>query len=282
MGYTNEQQIIADEYNAWAKKELGITREMLLNDPRFQRTRENMAEFKMSQKMVSRITLAISQEFPTVNLKRSENRGKLMKVFHSLLKNDPDNIRGERIVKASELDTLKHFPLSYNGRTPVRMQQRLYASYSINAEFEASETDSSVSYTFDGLDVGDIVYPQGADYMRMKSVIMIADVEDFQNKVKTGDEASAESLRVHSSVLCEGSKEDFVAQIQSSPAGSGVMPVSFSGSSMPSNITDGTRVWVFSSLQFYQTVNGTQYELRDKSANIVVLEGVYEIMPSAG
>jgi hypothetical protein len=90
-----------------AREKGGVDGETIRNSPRFQRTRENNAEFKEVTKAVDLFCKAfrgILQEIPSNDL-----RARLMKRMYEVLYSDTINKRGERKVNNGDIELLEKF-----------------------------------------------------------------------------------------------------------------------------------------------------------------------------
>src|SRR5690606_21594440 len=90
--------------NYIARRKGGVSKERLLNDPKFERTRENMKEFSRAASAAK----FLKNAFREIEIK--SNGGKLHNRLYSLankvLKTDPVNERGERLFELGDLSLL--------------------------------------------------------------------------------------------------------------------------------------------------------------------------------
>ncbi|WP_315823982.1 hypothetical protein [Paraflavitalea speifideaquila] len=94
----------------------GLASDRIKNDPTFERTRENMAEFGRAGK-ASRLTREIFRDV-TIFAKDSVTQARLHKVFSRVLMTDPVSRRGERTVGKGDQLQLKGF--NFNVRAGLR------------------------------------------------------------------------------------------------------------------------------------------------------------------
>lgn len=94
----------------------GATADRIKNDPLFERTRENMAEFTRAGK-AAKLTRTIFREV-MINAKDRITQARLTKVFSRIVATDPVSARGERTVSKGDLQQLQHF--NFNVRAGVR------------------------------------------------------------------------------------------------------------------------------------------------------------------
>lgn len=107
-----------------AREKGGITRERFMNDPNFQRTRENASEFGRAGKASKIMGTAIR---PVLNkIKDSRMISRLVKSMTAVIKADAVSDRGQRNVLDGELGLLQGF--DFNDR--ARLSAVLYAAYS--------------------------------------------------------------------------------------------------------------------------------------------------------
>ena len=95
------------------REKTSLDRNTIMNDPRFQRTRENMEEFKnagLAGKILRNAFNAISK-----NAKDSRLTSRLTKVMHACLKEDTSSPRGQRNVHLGNKSLLKGFDFNAGG-----------------------------------------------------------------------------------------------------------------------------------------------------------------------
>lgn len=98
-----------------ARKKGGIDRHRLLNDPRYKRTREHMAEFGLATKGAKLIRRSLLKAVIGSIDNKVSNR--LAANLVTITREDPNNLRGERIFTHSGLTSLKGF--DFNAVTPL-------------------------------------------------------------------------------------------------------------------------------------------------------------------
>lgn len=116
----------------------GVTAEKVLNDPNFERTRENMAEFGRAGK-ASVLIREIFRDL-TVYAKSNDAHTRLLKVLSRVVNTDPVNARGERTVTNGDLQQLKGF--NFNKRAAVR--DSLYAKCEVTIDRVTGQTTVAI------------------------------------------------------------------------------------------------------------------------------------------
>lgn len=164
-----------------AREKGGIDKERFLNDPKFQRTRENAAEFGRAGKASKTLCTAIR---PVLN-KTQDSRmiSRLVKSMMQVIKADAVSDRGLRNVLDGELALLQGF--DFNGN--ARLTATLYAQFATSMDRATGLLDVDLqSFIPDS----QVLAPGGTTHFR----IISAGVEvDFETEVfKLGQSTSAE------------------------------------------------------------------------------------------
>ena len=152
-----------------ARQKGGVEKERFLNDPNFQRTRENAAEFGRAGKAAKVLCTAIR---PVLN-KTQDSRmiSRLVRAMMQVIKSDMTSDRGERNVASGKMVLLRGF--DFNGN--ANLSATLYAPYTTNIDRATGLLDVDIpSFTPDS----QIVAPGGTTHFRLISAG--AEV-DFQN-----------------------------------------------------------------------------------------------------
>ena len=153
-----------------ARQKGGVDKDRFLNDPKFQRTRENAEEFGRAGKASKSLCTAIR---PVLN-KTQDSRmiSRLVKLMMKVIKADQVSDRGKRNVLDGELILLQGF--DFNGN--ARLSATVYAPYSFEIDRLGGVMDINVS-SFNPN--SQIVAPGGTTHFRFIS----AGVEvDFENE----------------------------------------------------------------------------------------------------
>jgi hypothetical protein len=105
-----------------------ITADRIKNDPSFERTRENMAEFTRAGK-AGKLMRTVFREL-LINSTDNALQGRLVKVFSRVIATDPVSDRGERTVSKGDLLQVKGF--NFNQRAPLSDTLYVRCTVSIN------------------------------------------------------------------------------------------------------------------------------------------------------
>lgn len=116
----------------------GVTAERIKNDPVFERTRENMAEFARAGK-AAKLTRTVFREV-SVNAKDRITQARLVKVFSRVVASDLVNGRGERTVSNGDLLQLNGF--NFNAR--ASLTEALYARCSVSINRATGQVQVSI------------------------------------------------------------------------------------------------------------------------------------------
>lgn len=221
------------------RKKGGISKERIMNDPNFVRTRENGAEFSHSGSMGKVLKLAIGTM--VFKAKDSKLSSRLLQVMSKIKNLDTTSVRGERKVSIGITTTegkqlLKGF--DFNAYAP-------FASV-FYAPFTLDTANGSITVP-DLTPIEQIQYPQGATHFSMQAAVVSLNFE-------TGESAISYSPIINLPL-------DLTV---SSPV--------LTPSSMPTST--GVLLYLFA-ISFYQEVNGQQYSLKNEAYNsLTVLEVV--------
>lgn len=104
----------------------GINPDRIKNDPVFERTRENNAEFGRAGK-AAKFMRVVFREL-TIIAKDRETQSRLVKVLSRVISTDPTSVRGERTVNKGEISQLLGF--NFNARAGFR--DLFYRHYKVN------------------------------------------------------------------------------------------------------------------------------------------------------
>lgn len=222
-----------------ARQKGGIDKDRFLNDPKFQRTRENAAEFGRAGKASKVLCTAIR---PVLN-KTQDSRmiSRLVKLMMKVIKADGISDRGLRNVLDGELILLQGFDLNGN----ARLSATVYApvSFSIDRAFGIMEVNVP-SFNPNS----QIVAPGGTTHFRFIS----AGVEvDFENETFVLAQASTAELKYDNS--------NTALTILSNEL----------------DISDSTKpLFLVFGIEFLQEVNGSFYSLNNGAFNALNLVAI--------
>lgn len=154
-----------------AREKGGVDAETIKNSPRFQRTRENNAEFKEVANAVDLFCKAFREvllEIPSNDLRK-----RLMKKMYEILNTDIISKRGERKVSNGNIGLLEKFELVQNVR--YKHIFRINPYIGVNTGINVAQLITS-SLSFTPRDV--IVVPSSATHYRM---LIAAGQINFEN-----------------------------------------------------------------------------------------------------
>lgn len=224
-----------------ARTKGGVEKDRIQNDPAFQRTRENGAEFGRAGAAGRLLRTA----FRPLLLRTSDGRvtSRLTKEMVKVVKADQTNARGERNVLDGELELLQGFEFNVNGR----LGATVYAPFNPNID---RATGSAVVDIPEFIPQNTIAAPKGATHFKFVSAG--AEV-DFENGVF--NLATSESPEI----VIGPQAEAAINLNNALPAGS-VSPL-----------------FLVFGVEFYQQVNGSFYPLKNGAYNalsLVTVNGV--------
>ncbi|NHN28115.1 hypothetical protein FIA58_020750 [Flavobacterium jejuense] len=217
----------------YVRRKGGVSRERILTDPNFIRTRENGAEFSHSAAAGKLLRTALgSIVFKAKDSKLSSRMLQLMSRIKNL---DITSLRGQRkvgigLATAQGKQTLKGFDFNFN----APLQSVLFTPFALDT------TTGAVSFT-DFVPAEQLQFPQGATHFSMQSMVLHLDFE-------TEDSGIAYSPVVN-------------------------LPINYTANSSvltPSSVPTGSGVQLFLlQVSFYQELNGVQYSLKNEMYNML-------------
>lgn len=222
-----------------ARQKGGVDRERIMNDPKFQRTRENAQEFGRAGKASKALCTAIR---PVLN-KTQDSRmiSRLVKRMMAVIKADAVSDRGKRNVLDGELILLQNF--DFNGN--AALSATVYAPFTAAIDRATGVLDVNVAaFTPES----QIVAPGGTTHFRMIS----AGVEvDFENETFKLAQSSSSEIAYGNTL-------------------SAAIPLSNDLS-----VTDSTKpLFLVFGIEFLQQVNGSFYSLNNGAFNALNLVAV--------
>lgn len=223
----------------FVRKKGGISKDRIMNDPNFVRTRENGAEFGHCGSSGKALKLAVG---PMVfKAKDSKLSSRLLQVMSKIKNFDTISKRGERNVAVGLVTPegklqLKGF--DFNQKAPFKGV--------VFAPFQLNVTTGEVTIQ-NFIPIEQIQYPQGATHISFQSAAVLVDFET-------------------------GLSESVYSSIESIP----ILLTSTSVTLTPASVPNGDGVQLFLILvSFYQEINGIQYSLKNEEFNVLhVLEVV--------
>jgi hypothetical protein len=149
-----------------ARQKTGVSGERIATDPRYQRTRENMAEFGRATKAAKTMRTAFKTLTSQLADKRISNR--LTKRMLKVIQEDAINDRGMRMVLDAEAELLAGFEFNVNGLT----SSAINTPY-VTAIDRASGIASIDFASFNAMDL--ITSAQGASHFKLSAAAAVID-----------------------------------------------------------------------------------------------------------
>lgn len=222
-----------------ARQKGGVEKDRFLNDPNFQRTRENAAEFGRAGKASKALCTAIR---PVLN-KTQDSRmiSRLVRAMMRVIKADQVSNRGLRNVLDGELILLQGF--DFNGNAPL--SATVYAPYTATINRATGLLDVEVpSFTPDS----QIVAPGGTTHFRLVSAG--AEV-DFENETFVLAQSVSEEIPFNNTATSANSLSNDI------------------------RVTDSTKpLFLVLGIEFLQEVNGSFYALNNGAFNALNLVAI--------
>lgn len=213
----------------------GVDRNLIMSDPRFQRTRENMQEFKNAG--IAGKTLRNAFNGITRNSKDSLLVSRMTKFMHSVLKEDHVNARGERQVVNGDLGILKGF--DFNANAPWLTTVLFKPKATIDRVTGVVEVELPAYVPIDS-----VIAPSGATHYR---ILTAASAIDFVNN-------ESKTVSYYTDYLAYDEVETVADILENN---------------LEANSTDYLMVAI--GIEFYQEVNGSYYSLKNGSFNSVTI-----------
>ncbi|MGV3528066.1 MAG: hypothetical protein ACO1OO_04155 [Flavisolibacter sp.] len=214
-----------------AKEKTHISADRIANDPAFERTRENNAEFGRAGKASKTLRTAFRTQLQKVSDSRMVSR--LTKEMMRVIQADATNDRGKRNVIDGEAAFLEGFDFNVNGK----LSTTLYAPFNMTLDRVTGNAQVSVPAF---IPTTSIAAPSGTTHFR---VLTAAGAVDFENNSYTVDAAESAVLP------WDNTATDPVSLDLTLPA----------GSTQPLFLVVG--------VEFLQMVNGNQYPLKNGAFN---------------
>ncbi len=166
------------EYMARTKG--GVSKEKIYNDPAFQRTRENMAEFGRAGKAGKLLRTCLNGLL--VNSKDSSRVGRLTRAFTIVVKADATNERGMRNVIDGEAELMEGFEMNKNGA----LTSTLYAPFTATIDRVAGTLVVDIP-SFVPLNM--VKAPAGTTHFKINSAGAAIDFENETYEVQVNNSA---------------------------------------------------------------------------------------------
>jgi len=214
-----------------AREKGGVSGERIMNDPAFQRTRENGAEFGRAGKAGKTLRNSIQSLLKTTADSRMV--GRLTKEMLRAIRKDTVNSRGLRTVTDGDVELLQNFEFNINGK----LSTTLLTPFSTTLDRVAGEANIDIPPF---VPINSINAPTGSTHYQIVSAG--AEV-DFENE-------NSVSVYSETSILPIDSTMSSAVQLQNSLTAGSVLPM-----------------FLVMGIVFYQEVNGEQYILKNGAYN---------------
>ncbi len=214
-----------------AREKGGVTAEKIANDPAFQRTRENGAEFGRAGKAGKVLRTSIRPLLQ--NASDSRTVGRLTQRMVKVIQADATNPRGERNVIDGEAELLQGFEFNIN----AKLGTTLYAPFTVTTDrVTGALTVDIPSY----VPINMIVAPGGTTHYK---IISAGAEVDFENETYVVDEQSSAVLPWDATATTALSLANMVTAASIHP------------------------LFVVLGIEFFQEVNGQMYSLKNGAFN---------------
>ena len=217
----------------FVRKKGGVSRERILNDPNYVRTRENMTEFSHCGTSGKMLKMAVGSM--AFRAKDSKLTSRLLQVMTRIKNMDATSNRGKRTVSngistPEGKNILKGFDFNIN----ASLNSVLFAPYLLN-------TTTGVFSMTDFVTEEQLHYPQGATNVGFQNAVVALDFVTGDYKVAYSDITN--------------------------------LPLSLTPAAVtltPTNVPGGLEVQLFLVLiTFFQEINGMQYPLKNEEFNVL-------------
>ncbi len=221
-----------------AREKGGVDKDRIKNDPAFQRTRENGAEFGRAGAAGRMLRTALRP----LLLRTSDSRvtARLTKEMVKVVKADITNTRGERNVLDGELELLQGFEFNNGGR----LGATLYAPYDASINRVSGEAVIDIAGF---VPQNTIAAPQGATHMKFVSAGAEIDFEADTFNLVTSESPEIEI----------GPQTEAVINLTNALTAASTSPL-----------------FLAFGVEFYQEVNGNFYPLKNGAFNALSLVSV--------
>lgn len=218
-----------------AREKGGVEAERIANDPNFQRTRENGAEFGAAGKAGK----LLRTSFRTILQNSADNRmvGRLTSEMVKVIQADITNPRGLRNVIDGEAELLEGFEFNIKGK----LGNTLYAPYVPSIDRVTGELEVTIAPF---IPANMIAAPTGTTHFKIESA---GSEVDFENETFVMDEASSAILPLNSTATAAITLTNNVTANSTSP------------------------LFLVLGVEFYQQVNGQMYPLKNGTFNALAL-----------
>ncbi|WP_439490416.1 hypothetical protein [Algoriphagus sp.] len=216
-----------------ARRKGGVSRKRIQNDPKYQRTRENLNEFAVAAAAAK----FLKNAFREIEIK--SNGGKLHNRLYSMamkvVKSDPVSVRGERRFELGDMGMLRDFEFS----------EKATLENVLKIQPEKVEDEASFTVTIPRIvPTTNLVYADGIKYYRFS---LIRAAVDFEQKTYKSETIGIEPLPINS------------------------LPTEPVSLTLPKPGIAGETYFFALALEFFMGVNDTHYISKDLSLNPAVI-----------
>lgn len=222
--------------NFIARRKGGVSKNRLLTDPKFQRTRENMQEFSKAATAAK----FLKNSFREIELK--SNGGKLHNRLNAIamkvVKSDPVSARGERKFELGDISIMLGFEFS----------EKAVLNNVLKKQLVVLDDETSVSVTISEMVPAKyLIYAKGSSHYRISLIRAAVDfgASTFNTEIATLAPIEINNLSTPEVTL-----------------------------SLPKPAVEGEMYFFAMTLEFLTQVNGNQYDLNDVSQNPAVILAV--------
>jgi hypothetical protein len=226
-----------------AREKGGIDKERMKNDPAFQRTRENGAEFGRAGKAGRLLRTSVRP----LLLKAADGRvaSRMTREMVKVVKSDTSNNRGERKVTEGDVLLLKGFEFNQNGKLNATM----YAPFSAAIDRASGEATVNIPGF---IPQNTFAAPGGATHMRL---IVAASKVDFEEEAFDMDTDESSDIAI-------GPQSESAINLTATVPTTGDFPI-----------------FLLFGVEFLQEVNGTMYPLKNGAFNALALVEIDNTIP---
>lgn len=222
----------------FAREKGGVSREKIMRDPSFERTRENMSEFKIAVKNGKKLRDSLRYF-----IRKSHDRhvsSRLTQVMSRIAKTDSSSMRGLRNAALGlQTNEGKSLIENFNFNKGAELGSILFKTWTL-------DTVTGV-ISFGSIDpLNDIAVPEGATHFSISGAMEIMD-------------------------FTSGNYDLQYTNVVNAIIGTNPVPVTLTPNALP---TGTGNTFFFLKVEFFQEVNGVQYALRDEKHNAVAVVGV--------
>jgi hypothetical protein len=226
-----------------AREKGGIDKERMKNDPAFQRTRENGAEFGRAGKAGRLLRTSVRP----LLLKAADGRvaSRMTREMVKVVKSDTSNDRGERKASEGDIELLKGFEFNQSGKLNATM----YAPFTAAIDRASGEATVNIPGF---IPQNTFAAPSGASHMRLVSAASKVDFAEEPFNLDTDE----------SSEIAIGPQTEAAITLTATVPSGGKEPI-----------------FLLFGVEFLQEVNGTMYPLKNGAFNALALVEIDNTIP---